>query len=372
MTPGLSAPLTAILGGTALVYLALLAWGPLTVLRRPLPIVVFGVLLVAGVWLLRAQVLREQAAQAPDVARGHPAGMRLIDRARDLLADEQSGTDVHPEPLAWLSRPIAGRTVPARLVELIRACVDRIVRIQFVDRSIALGSLAFTALVPLLVIVAAYAPGSEGIAATLIDRFELDGTSAELVRQVFTPTSGSTDSAISIPGVLLLTGSALSFTRGLQRLYELSWRLQARGWLGTVAGLKWLGMVAIWFGLFGGVRTWLLDHTGPLVSLVIALSTGGILWLFTPFVLLAGRVAWQKLVPTALLTVDRHDRPLDRLGHLHAGRDRRVGRPLRLDRDRDRDRLVAGRDRLRADLLRRRRRRPRRRDRQSAAAGRRA
>ncbi|MDO8186996.1 hypothetical protein Q5424_20490 [Conexibacter sp. JD483] len=69
MTPGLSAPLGAVLGGAAVVYLALLAWGPLTVLRRPLPIVVFGVLLVVGVWLLRAQALREQAASAPDVAR---------------------------------------------------------------------------------------------------------------------------------------------------------------------------------------------------------------------------------------------------------------------------------------------------------------
>lgn len=227
--------------------------------------------------------------------------MRLIERARALLAVRQSGSEVH-EPLAWLSRPIAGRTVPARVVELIRACVDRMVRIQFVDRSIALGSLAFTALVPLLVIVGAYAPGADGIADTLINRFELDGATAELVREVFTPPSGSTDGAVSILGVLLLTGSALSFTRGLQRLYELSWRLQARGWFGTVAGLKWLGIVAIWFGLFGSVRTWLLDHTGPLISLIIALSTGGVLWLFTPFVLLAGRVAWRKLVPTALLT----------------------------------------------------------------------
>lgn len=71
-TPGLSAPLGAVLGGTAIVYLALLAWGPLTVLRRPLPIVVFGVLLGVGVWLLRAQALREQAAGAPDVARAAP------------------------------------------------------------------------------------------------------------------------------------------------------------------------------------------------------------------------------------------------------------------------------------------------------------
>lgn len=206
------------------------------------------------------------------------------------------------EPFAWLSRPIAGRTVPARAVELLRACTDRVVHIQFVDRSIALGSLAFTALVPLLVIIGAYAPGAEGVATTLIDRFELDGSTAELVEQVFVPPSGTSSNAISIFGVLLLFGSALSFTRGLQRLYELSWRLEARGWFGTVAGLKWLAMVVLWFTLFGAARTWLLDHTGPLISLVIALSTGAVLWLFTPFLLLAGRVSWRRLVPTALLT----------------------------------------------------------------------
>ena len=71
-TPGLSAPLGAVLGAAALVYLALLAWGPLTVLRRPVPIVLFGVLLVVGLWLLRRQALAEQAATAPDVARATP------------------------------------------------------------------------------------------------------------------------------------------------------------------------------------------------------------------------------------------------------------------------------------------------------------
>ncbi|MDO8213832.1 hypothetical protein [Conexibacter sp. CPCC 206217] len=58
--PALAVPLSGALGGAALIYLVLLAWGPLTVLRRPLPIVVFGVLLLAGVWLLREQIVREQ------------------------------------------------------------------------------------------------------------------------------------------------------------------------------------------------------------------------------------------------------------------------------------------------------------------------
>jgi len=206
-----------------------------------------------------------------------------------------------PEPLAWLSRPIAGRTLPARAVELVRACLDRLVRIQFVDRAIALGSLAFTAMVPLLVIVGAYAPGNDGIADALIDRFHLSGDTAELMEDVFTqPDSGR--GAISAVGVLLLVGSALSFTRGLQRLYELAWRLDARGWKGTVAGLKWLAIAAVWAGVVTSARTWALDHTGPVLSLAIAIATSTVLWLLTPFVLLDGRVPWRRLLPTALLT----------------------------------------------------------------------
>jgi hypothetical protein len=51
-------------GIAALAYLALVAWGPLSVLRRPLAIVVFGALLLAGVAALRAQVRRELASGA--------------------------------------------------------------------------------------------------------------------------------------------------------------------------------------------------------------------------------------------------------------------------------------------------------------------
>jgi hypothetical protein len=64
--PALTAEPVAVLGGTLLAYLALLAWGPLEVLRRPLAIVVFGVLLLVGVWLLRQQVVRERAEAAGD------------------------------------------------------------------------------------------------------------------------------------------------------------------------------------------------------------------------------------------------------------------------------------------------------------------
>lgn len=59
IAPALATEAPGVLGATVLVYLALLAWGPLSVLRRPAPIAIFGLLLLAGVWLLRAQAVRE-------------------------------------------------------------------------------------------------------------------------------------------------------------------------------------------------------------------------------------------------------------------------------------------------------------------------
>lgn len=65
VAPALAATPGAVLGGAALLYLVLITWGPLEVMRRPLAIVIFGVLLLVGVWLLRAQIVAERLGQGP-------------------------------------------------------------------------------------------------------------------------------------------------------------------------------------------------------------------------------------------------------------------------------------------------------------------
>ncbi|HEX7290234.1 MAG TPA: hypothetical protein VF250_03815 [Conexibacter sp.] len=73
IAPGLAERPELAYGIAALVYLALVAWGPLSVLRRPLAIVIFGALLLAGVAALRAQVRRELASGALAPAPSPPA-----------------------------------------------------------------------------------------------------------------------------------------------------------------------------------------------------------------------------------------------------------------------------------------------------------
>jgi membrane protein len=205
------------------------------------------------------------------------------------------------DPLARLEHAARRHARLAHAIALTRTCLDRLVDIQFVDRSIALGSLAFTALVPLLVIASAFLPGTNGLANELISRFHLHGSTAQLVREVFAQPDAVRQS-ISWLGVLLLVGAALSFTRGLQRVYERAWLLDARGLAGTRAGLTWIAGIVVWSTLFASVRDWLLDLTGPVGSLTILLAGDALLWLGSPWILLARRVDWRQLVPTALLT----------------------------------------------------------------------
>ena len=183
-----------------------------------------------------------------------------------------------------------------RATDLVRRLLEPLVRFNMLDRSLALGAQAFCALIPLLIIIEAAQPGDDSLADGLIDRFHLTGAAADTVRRAFTPPAGGTTTTALT--VLLLLVSTLSFTRRLQRLYEESWDLSARGIRGTGAGLLWLVALVI-YGTLHPLLDGLFDG---LLSLVFSLSGGFLLALLTPFLLLGRRLPWQQLVGQAGLT----------------------------------------------------------------------
>jgi membrane protein len=184
-----------------------------------------------------------------------------------------------------------------------RDCTRRAIEVEFVDRSIALAALTFTALIPLGVVIGSFVPGFEGrsLSSMLIDRFDLDESSAKLVEGLFAPAS-SIESGYSILGLILVIVSGLAFSRALQRIYEKCWRLRPLGVRATPAGLKWLAAVALYFGILAGLRGELVEAVGPVAAAVFAIAISTLIWLFTPTILLSKRVGWRELLPTAALT----------------------------------------------------------------------
>ncbi len=203
-----------------------------------------------------------------------------MQRARSVLAEALARLrEITPEPVyAWLRRLAA---------------------IEGVDRGMVIGAQAFTALFPLLIVASAFVPTADGrdLAGGVVERFDLEGSARSAVEAVFAPPS-DVRQGVQVAGFVVLVLSALAFTRAVQRLYERSWMLDRRGVRDSHWGLLWLGAFLVWIsvqpvvvGLFDGVLAVLLS---------IALGCG--LWLLTPYMLVARRIPWRDLVPTAVLT----------------------------------------------------------------------
>jgi membrane protein len=185
------------------------------------------------------------------------------------------------------------------LVELGRDWLGRFVAIQGVDRSMALAAQAYSAFLPLLIVYASLLPrtDNQNFADVLVTRFELSGATATSVRQAFAPAD-DVESSVTALGLLLLLISALSFTRGMQRLYEGTFGLPTLGMRNTLRGLQWLAIVTLVFGL----RPIVTSPFDGVVLVVLTLAISTFVWLITPALLLGRRLGWRRLLPSALLT----------------------------------------------------------------------
>jgi uncharacterized BrkB/YihY/UPF0761 family membrane protein len=137
--------------------------------------------------------------------------------------------------------------------EFVLRVVNRFQKIAGFDRAIALASGALTATIPLVIAISSVSSqlGGKGTAERIIDRYELTGGGAKAVQDVFAPPTG-TSTSLGVIGVLFLMVAVLSFTRGVQRLFEQSWELTPMSVRNTFNGLLWIGGLVLYMGL-GGV-----------------------------------------------------------------------------------------------------------------------
>lgn len=185
---------------------------------------------------------------------------------------------------------------PAEIVlGFVGDCVELFLELQGVDRALALAAQAFSALFPILIIVASFGAGGRGddIASDLIDRLELSGGAADAVRDAFAAPD-EVKGSVTIIGLFIAVFAALAFARALQRLYESSWGLQSRGIRSTAWGLGWLALFSLYWAIVSALGT----DDRKLVGFIFGFG----LWLMTPYVLVERRIAWQRLIPQAALT----------------------------------------------------------------------
>ncbi len=181
-------------------------------------------------------------------------------------------------------------------------CLRRFNAVEGFDRAIALASSAFTALIPLSILVGALLPrfGSESTADRIIERFDLSGDGATAVRDAFAPPEG-VQTSLGIVGALLLIVTVLSFTRAVQRLIERTWELPPLSVRNTRGGLWWIAGLVAYSAVSGAVAGFLNGPVFGIVGFVATVLLGIIFLVWSGVMLSARRVDWPALLPFGLL-----------------------------------------------------------------------
>jgi membrane protein len=197
----------------------------------------------------------------------------------------------------------------------VRRTVDELVRVTIVDRAMVIGAQGLLALVPMVIVLAAFLP--ESMVSLGLDRFESmtglgdkGGSYVEQSVEDIDPTAGvdadQVRATTGVIGILITLFSASSYAKAIQRMYERVWEQPHRGgFVGRRRCLAWLlGWLVLSQALtLVGLSSRALDLTvlAPLWFVVrAAVSTG--IWWWSMRVLLFRRVGWGALFLPALVT----------------------------------------------------------------------
>jgi membrane protein len=191
-------------------------------------------------------------------------------------------------------------SLPRAVVDFGEDSVRRFLDVEGTLQATVLAAQAFTSLIPFLVVGAAFGPGEDDLSERIIDRFDLSGSSARSVRELFND-SGQVESAVTWVSIIILVLSALSFTRALQRMYQRAYGMPPTSWKEGWRGLAWLAAFGAWLVVSSPVRGALEDVGGLVFAIALSTALGFVVWLITPRILL-GPVDWRHLAPGAIVS----------------------------------------------------------------------
>jgi membrane protein len=181
---------------------------------------------------------------------------------------------------------------------------ERMLEIEFVDRSVALAGKAFVSFFPLVIVIAAFVPATvrTSIFATLTHRLGIEGTALSTAKAAFS-SADNVRKATGALGLILTFFFASSFTAAIQRVYLRSWRRSPGRAVGAYSrGVTWLAAMLGYMAILGALRGQLGNGIGFDLFTVLALALSTALWWFTAWFLLLGQVRWRVLFPTGLIS----------------------------------------------------------------------
>ncbi|WP_254710580.1 YihY/virulence factor BrkB family protein [Streptomyces lunaelactis] len=186
---------------------------------------------------------------------------------------------------------------------VITRLISRLRSVNILDAATRLAAQTFLTAIPLLFVVASFAPSGmrNQLVSSVRTVFGLTGDADAQLEQILQSHPGTVGQTIGTVGALMVLISATACSRALQRLFRRAWALPSGG--AGLAVWRWLAWIVVWLAVVL-VQGPLHDGFGAGLWLGVPVTaiTLTALWWWTQHLLLAGRVHWLPLLPGAFLT----------------------------------------------------------------------
>ena len=175
----------------------------------------------------------------------------------------------------------------------------RLDSMDFINRGMLFAAVLLLCFFPFLIVVNALA--GQSAATGLIRHLGLNQQAAADVSHLFA-SSAATSSAVTGSSWIFFVLGGIAAATAIQELYERAFDLEGRGLKDTPRRLVWLAVLVGCAYVGGLAGPWLRDNGGPVLLAVTGLVALTAFWWFTMWFLLAGRISWRDLFPSALAT----------------------------------------------------------------------
>jgi len=179
------------------------------------------------------------------------------------------------------------------------ALARRLNTADVINRGLLFSAVLLLCFVPFLLILQSLAGRTQ--ASGFIRRFGLTNEAAYAVRQALTSPSTTSSAIDGLSWVFFIVGG-IAGAAAIQELYERVFEVKGRGFKDTPQRIAWLAVAVGAAFLSAWTLPWLHSVGGPVLVALVALVGGTAFWWFSMWLLLAGKLGWRDLFPSALAT----------------------------------------------------------------------
>lgn len=222
----------------------------------------------------------KRVASAPDVPQRRPS-------------TEEAGARTKPGRVQGTTERVRSKFAGSWAGEL----WGRLGAVDFMNESIMLAATFLLCAVPFLIIATALAGRSA--ASTLTLRLGLNQQAATDVGHLFASSSATSAAVTGTSWIFFILGG-IAAASAVQNLYRQVFQLRPGKWDKLLA-LAWLALVVGWTAL-GSVAGHSFHKSSPALWWIVTIPGFIGFWWFTMWFLLAGRLAWRRLLPCAVAT----------------------------------------------------------------------